>query len=170
MTDENGIATLTFRMPWPTNPESVIGVWKVWASVQLADEFINDTLQFHYDYKVRIWKVTTDTFEYAHSDTVVVTVTFGSHAQQIYPILIKVAITDELGVVIGHSELKATVGGTVFCQYKNWTQVFNVDIPKWAYAGLAKVHVNIFDQEPQLGGAPWTPEYTPPPVIAIQPY
>jgi hypothetical protein len=168
--DENGVATLTFRMPWPSqNPESLFGVWHVYASVQLADIFINDTLAFHYDYKVRIWKVTTDKPQYIHGETVNVVVEFGSHAQQYYPILIKVAIMDELGVVIGHFEISTQVGGTVFCQYKNATQSGNIIIPKWAYAGIATVHANIFDREPIDGGAPWTPEFAPAPTIYILP-
>jgi len=168
--DENGVATITFRMPWPSqNPESLFGVWHVYASVQLADVFINDTLAFHYDYKVRIWKVTTDKPSYIHGDQVNVVVEFGSHAQQYYPILIKVAIMDELSVVIGHFEIATQVGGTVFCQYKNATRSGNIFIPKWAYAGIATVHANIFDKEPIDGGAPWTPEFKPAPTIYILP-
>jgi len=170
-TDENGVATVEFRMPWPCeNPESLFGVWHVVASVQLADVYLQDTLDYHYDYLVRIWKVTTDKYQYNHGETVEVCVTFGSHAQQDYPILLKVHIADELGVIFGHFEIATHVGGTQFCTYRNTTLCGGIWIPKWAYAGIATVHVNIFDQEPILGGAPWTPEYTPPPTIAIQPY
>jgi hypothetical protein len=170
-TDENGVATIGFRMPWPCdNPESLFGVWHVIASVQVADVYLQDTMDYHYDYLVQIFKVTTDKYEYNHGETVEVCVTFGSHAQQDYPILLKVHIADELGVIFGHFEIATHVGGTVFCQYKNTTLCGGIWIPKWAYTGIATVHVNIFDQEPIFGGAPWTPEYTPPPTIAIQPY
>jgi len=170
-TDDNGVATYGFRMPWPCqNPESLFGVWHVIASVQLADVYLQDTMDYHYDYLVQIFKVTTDKYEYNHGELVQVIVEFGSHAQQDYPILLKVAISDELGVVFGHFEIEYHVGGTVFCQYRNTTCGGRTYIPKWAYAGIAKVHVNIFDKEPIFGGAPWTPEYTPPPTIAIQPY
>jgi len=169
--DENGVATVGFRMPWPCqNPESLFGVWHVIASVQLADIYLQDTMDYHYDYLVNIFKVTTDKYEYNHGETVEVCVTFGSHAQQVYPILLKVHIADELGVIFGHFEIATHVGGTVFCQYKNTTLCGGIWIPKWAYTGYATVHVNIFDKEPIFGGAPWTPEYTPPPTIAIQPY
>ena len=169
--DENGVATVGFRMPWPCqNPESLFGVWHVIASVQVADVYLQDTMDYHYDYLVQIFKVTTDKYEYNHGETVEVCVTFGSHAQQDYPILLKVHIADELGVIFGHFEIATHVGGTVFCQYKNTTLCGGIWIPKWAYAGIATVHVNIFDKEPIFGGAPWTPEYTPPPTIAIQPY
>ena len=171
LSDEYGVANITFRMPWPSqDPESLFGVWHVYVSVQLADVFINDTLAFHYDYKVRIWKVTTDKTEYNHLESVTVDVYFKSHAQQYYPILIKVAIFDELNVVIGHWQFETQVGGAEFCQYRYEKETANMPmIPKWAYAGMATVHVNIFDKEPQYGGAPWTPEYTPAPAIYILP-
>jgi hypothetical protein len=169
-TGENGEAVIGFRMPWPCdNPESLFGVWHIVAGVQVADVYMNDTMDYHYDYLVRIFKVTTDKYEYNHGETVEVCVTFGSHAQQEYPILLKVHIADELGVIIGHFEIATHVGGTVFCEYKNTTLCGRIWIPKWAYAGIATVHTNIFDQEPIFGGAPWTPEYTGP-TIAIQPY
>jgi hypothetical protein len=170
-TGEFGEAVVEFRMPWPCqNPESLFGVWHVVAGVQVADVYMNDTMDYHYDYLVQIFKVTTDKYEYNHGETVEVCVTFGSHAQQEYPILLKVHIADELGVIIGHFEIATHVGGAVYCQYKMTTLCGGIWIPKYAYAGIATVHANIFDQEPIFGGAPWTPEYTPPPTIAIQPY
>jgi hypothetical protein len=170
-TDENGTATVGFRMPWPCdNPESLFGVWHVVTSVQVADVYINDTMNFKYDYLVHIWKVTTDKYEYNHGETVNICVTYGSYAQQCYPILLKIHIADELGVIIGHTEIERHIHGpVVWCTYNNHTRCGSIWIPKWAYAGIATVHVNIFDQEPIFGGAPWTPEYTPPPKIAIQP-
>lgn len=169
--DENGVATVTFRMPWPCdNPESLLGVWHIVSTVQVADIVINDTMDFHYDYIVHIWKVTTDKYEYNHGETVMVTLEWGSHAQQDYAILLKVYIADELGVVIGAFNVYTHVGGTVFCQYRNGTLTGGIWIPKWAYAGIATVHANVFDNEPIMGGVPLGPEYTPLPTIAIQPY
>ena len=175
-TGEFGEAVVEFRMPWPCeNPESLFGVWHVVAGVQVADWYMNDTMDFHYDYLVNIFKVTTvpeGKFEYNHLEYVCVNVVYGSHAQQVYPILLKVHIADELGVIFGHNEVGKHVGGAQFCQYKIDNATLCIWIPKWAYAGIATIHVNIFDQEPIFGGAPWTPEYEylSPPTIAIQPY
>lgn len=169
--DTNGVATVTFRMPWPCdNPESLLGVWHIVTTVQLADVVITDTMDFHYDYIVHIWKVTTDKYQYNHGETVMVSLEWGSHAQQDYAILLKVYIADELGVVIGSFNVYTHVGGTVFCQYRNSTLTGGIWIPKWAYAGIATVHADVFDNEPIQGGVPIGPEYTPPPTIAIQPY
>jgi hypothetical protein len=127
-------------------------------------------MQFHYDYMVHIWKVTTDKYEYKHYENVVIRIEYGSHAMQTYPVLITAVIEDDLGVPIGFTSFEGTVGGAVFCQYKNNTITLTIYIPKWAYAGIATVHVNAYDKEPFVGGQAWCPEYTPAPKILILPY
>jgi len=170
ITDENGVAYLSFRMPWPCeDPESLFGVWKVVATCSLADVIISDTMPFHYDYMIRIWKVSTDKFNYNHGEKVKVTIEYGSHAQQTYPVLFSVAIKDELGVVIGIQTINLTVGGAQYCSYKNNKITLPVEIPKWAYAGKAHIYVNAYDKEPIDGGFAWCPEYAPAPEICIQP-
>jgi len=170
ITDSNGIATITFRMPWPCeNPESLFGVWTVTATCSLADVVIKDTLKFHYDYVVRIWKVTTDKISYNHGETVYITIEYGSHAMQSYPVMFTAVIQDELGVIAGKIDIKfSEVGGAQFCSYKNGTITLAIQIPKWAYAGVATVRVNAFDKEPADGGFAWCPEATT--EIWIQPY
>jgi hypothetical protein len=168
--DTWGVASVGFRMPWPCeNPESLFGVWTVTATVQLADITINDTMQFHYDYKVHIWKVTTDKYQYNHDECVTVTFEYGSHAQQFYSALFFVRIVDELGVTVGTAIVQTQVGGTVFCQYKNFTATVTICLPKWAYAGIARVYVDAFSAEPAEGGVALGPEFAGP-TIAIQPY
>jgi len=172
-TDENGVATVGFRMPWPcdinTTSSSLIGVWKEISTVQLADVKINDTLTWHYDYLVHVWKVTTDMFQYNHGQCVQITFEYGSHAQQYYPALFVVSIVDELGVTVGIATVTTTFGGTVFCQYKNSSETVEICLPKWAYAGIATIHINTFDFEPSQGGVAIAPEFVGP-TIAIQPY
>jgi hypothetical protein len=169
-TDANGVASVGFRMPWPcTNPESLFGVWEVSASCQVADVVITDDMSFHYDYLIHIWGVSTDAFQYNHLDWVKITVDYGSHAQQVYPVCFFVSIVDNLNVTIGVVEVDTTVGGTVFSQYKNDEFTVSIQIPKWAYAGLATVHVNAIDMEETEIEAAVTPEYVGP-TIAIQPY
>lgn len=170
ITNGSGIATVGFRMPWPCeNPESLFGVWKVIATVSIADVVVIDTMEFHYDYMVRLWKVTTDKYEYTHDDQVKITITYGTHAMQSYPVLIIAVIKDDLGVPIGMATFNGTVGGAEFCTYKNSTISLTITIPKWAYAGVATIHVNAFDKEPADGGFAWCPEYAPTPKIIIQP-
>jgi len=161
ITDSNGVAYVTFRMPWPCeNPESLFGKWKVIATCSLADEVITDTMEFHYDYLVHIWKVTTDKYYYNHLESVIITIEYGSHAMQTYPVHFTVVIEDNLGVTVGLATTDVTVGGAKFCQYKNGRTTLTIEIPKWAFAGVATVRVNAFDKEPAEGGFAWCPEAT----------
>jgi len=167
-TDENGVAYVTFRMPWlDENPESLFGVWKVTATVRIGDVVVNDTMEFHYDYMVHIWKVTTDKYEYNHYEGVTMTIEFGTHAMLRYPVLITAAVRDDLGVTIGMATFEGTIGGATFCTYENYTITLSVHVPKYAYAGIATVHVRAFDMEPSVGGQAWCPEYAPAPKILI---
>jgi hypothetical protein len=170
-TDAEGTATIAFEMPWPCeDPESLFGVWKVTATVDISDTRINDTMEFHYDYMVQTWKVTTDKFEYDHCEDVEITIEYGTHAQQWYPALLSVLLMDELIVPVGMALLPTEVGGAEFCSYNNFTDVVTIHVVKHAAAGIATIHVNFFDKDPTEGGVAWTPEYTPPTEIAIQPY
>lgn len=142
VTGADGHAMVCFRMPWPG--EDLIGVWTIIACVEVAEVVVCDTMQFHYDYLVHTWKITTDKPEYAHLETVTVTVEFGSHAQQAYITYMDVLIKDELKVIVDNVMVKLAVGGASFCEYKNYTATVTLIIPHWAYAGMATVHVNFF--------------------------
>jgi len=160
-TDANGIAYTCFRLPWPCdNPEYYIGVWTVVGTVDVACQIVNDTVQFHYDYLVRIWKVTADKAIYKHSETACFTIDYGSHAQQTYNVTIAVTALDETGVPFGFVYKQVQIGGTVFCQYKNYTDTLCIYIPKWARAGQGEVDTAFLDNWPSLGGTVQSGFYT----------
>jgi len=169
-TNEDGVATISFAMPWYcVNPESLLGVWKVTATVNIRDQVVTDTLYFYYDYMVHIWKVTTDKFYYEHCETVEITVEYGSHAMQTYPGLFSAVIKDELNVVIGMDLAEATLGGAQFCTFANGTVTLSIHIEKWAFAGYADIYVNCYDKDPTIGGFAWTPQYFEDDKIYIEP-
>jgi hypothetical protein len=154
-TNSTGYAYVCFRLPWPCdNPEQFIGVWKLVATVDIACQIVNDTVWFHYDYLVRIWKVTADRTpaSYNHTETACFTIEYGSHAQQSYDVVIALTALDETGVPFGFAYKMVTIGGTVFCQYKNYTDTLCVYIPKFARAGTGEVDVAILNDWPYLGG------------------
>jgi hypothetical protein len=158
-TNASGVANISFAMPWYcVNPESLLGVWKVTATVNIRDQVVTDTLYFYYDYMVHIWKVTTDKFYYAHCETVEITVEYGSHAMQTYPGLFSAVIKDELNVVIGMDLAEVTLGGAEFCRFANGTVTLSIHIEKWAFVGYADIYVNCFDKDPTIGGFAWTPQ------------
>jgi len=171
LTNKTGIASVTFRMPWIcSNPEYYLGEWTVVATVDLYDVVITDIMTFHYDYMVRLWNVTTNKDCYAHGEYIEVTVEYGTHAMQEYPALFTITVTDEVGVPIGiNATYSIMVGGAEYCTYNNNSFTVTILIPKWAAAGYAYIHVNVFDKEPAEGGFAWCPEYEPAPKICIVP-
>jgi hypothetical protein len=163
-TNSTGYAYVCFRLPWPCdNPEQYIGVWKLVATVDIACQIVNDTVEFHYDYLVRIWKVTADRdpASYLHNETACFTIEYGSHAQQNYTVVIALTALDETGVPFGFAYEQVQIGGTVFCQYKNYTNTLCVYIPKFARAGVGEVDVAILNDWPYLGGTVQSGFYDP---------
>jgi hypothetical protein len=159
-TNANGIAMVSFRLPWMcVDPTYYFGVWTVIASVDVACQHINDTLHFKYDYKVNIWKVTTDKTNYAHLDDIIVTISYGSNAQLTYPIFFYVTGLDETGVPFDIGVNQATVGGAKWCTYANDNLTVVLHIPKWARAGVATIDVNALDALPKNGGVQEFPLY-----------
>jgi len=158
VTGDDGHAYVCFRMPWPSvDPESLFGVWTINATVSVADVTIFDVITFHYDWLVRIWKVTTDKEEYMHLETVTITVEYGTHAQQLHDVQMTAMIQDELLVPIGMVTLDTTIGGAVYCEYKNYSSSVTITIPYWAYAGKATIRIHFLDMP---GGVAVTPEAT----------
>ena len=163
-TNETGVALVKFRIPWPCDdPETLFGVWTVTASVDVACEIIVDTLQFHFDYLVRITSVTPDKLPpeyYKHCEYITIQVDFSSHAMQTYPIVFTVVIHDELNVPIGEFDVSGSVGGAGWCQYKSWYFCTEIHVRKFAFAGTATIHVNCLSAFPSEGGSAWCPEET----------
>jgi hypothetical protein len=172
-TDSAGIAILVYRMPWPcVDPESITGIWKVTATVNLADVVINDTMAYYYEHMVYITKVTTDYYYYAHDEDINVKVEYGSHSMQKYDALFAIVVTDELGVPFNmtlKTGVKVGSGKYNWCTFTSGDFTGTIIIPKYAFAGLGYVHVSVYDKDPTNGGFAWGPEYTPLPEIYILP-
>jgi len=162
ITNSDGIANISFAMPWPcSNPEDYLGVYKVTATVDIRDVVVNDTMLFYYDYMVHILSVTTDKYHYAHTETVTVTVKYATHAMQKYPALFTAVLKDELNVLVDMDLRGREVGGAEFCEFLEDTITLKLKIPKWAFTGYANIYVNVFDKDPTEGGFAWCPEYGP---------
>jgi hypothetical protein len=167
VSDTDGIATISFAMPWPCeNPwGTLLGVYKVTATVNIRDTVVIDTMYFYYDYLVHIFDVTTggglydEGFYFKHDECVKITIDYGSHSMQTYPALFSAMIKDELNVVIGIDLLETTVGGAEFCTFANGTIELEICIPKWAFVGYADLYVNVYDKDPTEGGFAWGQQF-----------
>jgi hypothetical protein len=161
-TDENGTARTCFRLPWPcADPEDYMGVWTVRGTVDIACVIVNDTMQFHYDYLVRVLKVTADHAEYGHTDTMTFTISYGSQLQSpdtlkntlgTSTVILAVTAKDEVGGPFGFMYKNVTIGGAVFCQYKNSNDTIPIYVPKWARTGEAEIDVAFLSDWPFNGG------------------
>jgi len=163
ISDADGVAHTSYRIPWPCfNTSALFGIWNVIATVDIACVVVNDTMQFHFDYMVgQWWKVTTDKTDYAHDETVHVTVDYGTYAIQNYPVLFTAVMHDELNYPVS-KEYKSTILGDLdmelWCQYANGTVTFDLPIPKPAHAGLATIRINALSDFPWFAGSAWCPE------------
>ncbi len=153
ITGADGHAVTSYRMPWPLdNPEGLFGVWTVVASVSVADVTVTDTLTFHYDYLVEILNATVDKVNYNHLDYMAVTVTYGSHAQQMYPVFLTATLQDNLLVPVSVAFTGLSVSGATFCTLKVYpTATLTLFVPYYAYAGAATVRVDFLDKSPMDG-------------------
>lgn len=179
-TDDNGFASVSFRMNWPCdNPESLFGIWKVTATVDIACDVVTDYFYFKYDYLVHIWKVTTDKDDYGHCEWINVTVEYGSRKIVPYPVLITVTLHDELNypLITGTVWFTDTLGFEDFtyedflaCKYANFTGTVRLHVDKSVAAGIATLHVCALSTWPDSGGSALCNEYAPAKTVTIVPF
>jgi hypothetical protein len=166
-TNGTGFASIDFQMPWPCeNPEGMFGKYRVTATVDICGVVVPDVLWFDYYYLVEITKVTTDKDCYAHCEDVVVVINFRSKAQQPYPVLLAIAIQDELKTAFAFATIDTSVEGAQFCHWKEYEATATLHVMKWAFAGIGHIYVSAFDCDPSdispitgQHGAPWCPTY-----------
>jgi hypothetical protein len=159
-TNETGYACTVIRLPWPCDdPEAYFGVWKVWATVDVACVVVNDTMEFKYDYRVRIWDVQTDKTEYKHCEDIVVTISYGTVSMATFNITFTLTVTDASGVPIGFAYEEVTVGGAQWCTYANGSLTLSVHVVKWARPIVGTIYVGALSDFPQNGGSAETPVY-----------
>jgi parallel beta-helix repeat protein len=169
-TGSDGIATVTYRMPWPTvNPESLMGVWKTNATATVADVAITDMMFFYYENPVYMIGVTTDKYHYSYLEYVRTTVNYQTRAAQQYPAVFSVVLKNESGAQFASTLVSNPIGGATNETLKTSTLNVSTLIPFVpGITGVAFVYVNCYDKDPATGGFAWCPEYAPPPEIALQ--
>jgi hypothetical protein len=162
-TNDVGVTCVRVRLPWPCDdPEYYFGVWTVIATVDVACIVVNDTMEFKYDYKIRVWDVTLDKAEYKHCEDINVTISFGSYATQQYNITIAVTAVDASGVPFDFAYAVVTIGHgdhQMWCTYANGTVNILVHVEKFARPPVGTVYVVAMSDLPLNGGGAETPVY-----------
>lgn len=169
LTDQYGMANITFAMPLPSDdPSSVFGIWSAKASAIVSGYQIDDSTSFVYNWKVNLWRVTTNKASYNSTEIVSVMVDLGTYSMSSFQVLVKVDLVDASNVTLGGSSTNPTIGGAFpMGNAKNYTFFFNIFIPVFAANGTGHVYVAVFDRDPGSGGSPLCPAYSPPPEIQI---
>jgi len=160
-TDMSGIATFNFRIPWTgLEAETRFGTWRVFGSVDLAEQIATDVVPFLFGYLLDITglrttdaaMVTKTTFLKGEILYVEVTLTNIMFISKIATIT--ATVYDDAGVPIGFA---MAAGMSVPPGPSNvWN--FGITIPYWRFKGVGRVYVNVFTAMPQSGGVPYCPE------------
>jgi len=153
--DENGIATTTFRIP----SAPPFGIWTAISTVEVAGRIIQDTVTFEVGWIVEIAGAeTTDStgapqMSFAKGTQIYLNLTVVNIALVQKIATITVVIYDEAGVPIGQLAIRdlAIPSGTSHIS-------ISLPIPNWAFVGVGSIHVNAYTDLPQLNGTPYCPE------------
>jgi hypothetical protein len=96
-----------------------------------------------------------------------ITVEFKSYAMQTYDVILTVTTLDETGVPFGFTYVETTIGGAVYCHYKNYEETVNIHVIKWARAGTAHIVPGVLDGWPAEGGTVASGPFEPVPIIIL---
>jgi len=164
LTNASGIATISFRLPWPCeNAETIIfGTWTALAKVQVVEETAKDTLTFKVGWIVEIvsmWTINNKTLQsqtrFARGNCVGVEMVLRNIAMTPKKATFTLVVYDSGSQPIANTALEdveVKPGETsirILCKLL---------IPKWAFSGYATVYANAYTALPQLGGVSYCPE------------
>jgi len=154
-TNLDGIACITFRIPWPdVNPEDIVfGDWYVYADADVAEMKVYDTLNFTVGWIVSVTESITET-PVCRGDTVDVDLNITNISEVSRSVYISIVIYDDLGVPVASMGILVTVDpGTHSYSY-------TLTIPTWAYIGEGTVYINLYTgTSPSECGVCYSPEH-----------
>jgi hypothetical protein len=151
-TNSSGIAYQSYRTPWLDTAN--FGTWTLYASVDVSQVVVTDTLNFTYSYLITVNGITLPASVQRQS-TMTVNVTIQSIENSPLWSTATITIYDEENVPIGSfvaSNTNETAGTT------SVSTTFT--IPSWAFVGTATVYVNVLTNSPTAGGVAYCPERT----------
>jgi len=162
LTDDDGIATFSFRIPWPSEgaEQTIFGDWKTVATVSIAGKTFNDTLIFRVGWIVQITDIKT------LNATLNPQTSFFKGETIVFNLSVKnIALTNKSAVIIVNALDAAdypiiheicTGKPVVFQPGENIIQVVT-KIPENATVGRATVFAVAYTALPEYGGVPYSP-------------
>lgn len=143
-TDQNGMASIKFRLP-SEDLEYYFGTWTIVGTVNIAGIVYSDILTFKYDYHARIWcdKTVTDKTSYKHQEMINLTIKYGTFSMQLFPAIFLIKAFDESETQFAYVWIENTIGNASYCAYANGSLTLNIYIPKNVAKGEAKLYIDI---------------------------
>src|SRR5208283_300579 len=179
MTDENGIATVSYRLPWfdgsyTSGPVSEFGIWSINGAVEVQQTIINDNMPFDFGDIVSITGVTVAQNPVPRStpttpSTDSFTVGLSGISDQTQAYWMSYTVIDAENVPIANGVVSGTMPAAI---YHATTLVVTPStgsigatftIPSYAFVGGATLEVNVFNANPvtSLSSAvPYCPQAT----------
>ena len=163
-TDENGIATVHFRIPqtdkYPGGEDpAIFGWWFVNATVEVAERVVFDTLTFQVGWLIKVISVEPIDAPYMkYQDKMKFIVTVKTISEQIRHAAITVDVFDAesnpIGEALWEDDFRATrVAGDPYGTIPGiYTCILEIDIPTWAFVGTATVYSVALTALPTRGG------------------
>ena len=160
--DNNGIATISFRMPWPdVNPESLMGNWTIIGTVDISQQSVTDICPFQFGYIINIDSVVTAininqiSSNFARGNILKANITIENIRSISITTIMTFTIYDEANVPV-------TLASTAFSAPSQAITSITLSstIPSWAFVGLGKIYVDAYTALPSNGGVAYCPEKT----------
>ncbi len=159
-TDENGLATVDFRLPWldDDNPQALFGNWTIIGSVDISQVTATDICTFDFNYIVQIVDavlidVANNPVSIIQRDQVLrVNLTISNIRAVAVTPTITMTVHDECNVLIGYALISVSVPAR-----SDLSVILDVTIPSWAFVGQATAYFGAYGDE-SLQGAPYSPE------------
>ena len=162
LTDDDGIATFSFRIPWPSEgaEQAVFGNWKAVATVSIAEKVFMDTLTFRVGWIVQITDIKTlnvtlnPQTSFLRGEAIVFNLTVKNIALTNKSAVIIVNAFDAANYPIIHEVY--TRKPFVFQPGETVIQVVS-KVPENATVGRATVSAVAYTALPEYGGIPYSP-------------
>ena len=162
LTDANGTATISFRMPWLGEIEecNLFGTWTVVGRVEIAGEIVEDWLWFKVGWIVELLRVETvdannaSKVSFSRGEHMWFKLTLKNIAKVDKVVTLIISAYDKHSVHIGQIVLQDWVISP--CTSVHF--IGDLLIPNWTRVGMGMVYVNAYTAQPQQSGIPYCPE------------
>ena len=161
-TDDDGIATFSFRIPWPSVDAelAVFGNWMAVATVNIAGKVFMDTLTFQVGWILQVTGIKilnvelNPQMDFLPGETIVFNLTVKNIALTDKAAVIIIDAFDFANYPMAHIIYKDTL--MVFQPGESFIKVVS-QVPKTAIVGKATVSAVAYTALPEYGGVPYSP-------------